>query len=105
VELALVKRFGDFTLDVAWTAGDGVAVLFGPSGAGKSLTLRCLAGLEQADRGRIVVNGEVFFDAERGIDLPPQRRSIGFVFQGYAIFPHLTVAEYVAFGLRDRPRA
>ena len=104
VELSLEKRLAGFTLDVAWTAGDGVAVLFGPSGAGKSLTLRCLAGLERPDRGRIVVNGTVFFDAARGIDLPPQRRHIGYVFQGYALFPHLTVAENVAFGLRDRPR-
>jgi molybdate transport system ATP-binding protein len=94
-----------FTLDVEWTAGDGVAVLFGPSGAGKTLTLQCLAGLTRPDRGRIVVDGRVFFDAAAGIDLRPQDRRVGYVFQGYALFPHLTVLDNVGFGLRDRPRA
>jgi len=105
IEVRLAKRLGRFELDVAWSAGDGVAVLFGPSGAGKTLTLHCLAGLVRPDRGRIVVNGTVFFDAEAGIDLPPQRRRVGYVFQGYALFPHLSVEENVGFGLRDRPRA
>jgi molybdate transport system ATP-binding protein len=105
VELSLVKHLAAFTLDVSWTAGGGVAVLFGPSGAGKSLTLRCLAGLERPDSGRITVNGHIFFDSTAGIDLPPQRRRIGYVFQGYALFPHLSVWDNVAFGLRDRPRA
>jgi molybdate transport system ATP-binding protein len=91
-------------LDVAWTAGDGVAVLFGPSGSGKSLTLRCLAGLDRPDAGRMVVNGRVFFDSALGVDLPPHHRRIGYVFQGYALFPHLSVAQNIAFGLRDRPR-
>ena len=74
-----------------WTAGDGVAVLFGPSGSGKTLTLQCLAGLVRPDAGRIVVDDAVLFDAAAGIDLPPQRRRVGYVFQGYALFPHLTV--------------
>ena len=105
IEVALTKRLGRFDLDVSWRAGDGVAVLFGPSGAGKTLTLHCLAGLVRPDRGRIVVNGTVFFDAEAGIDVPPQRRRVGYVFQGYALFPHLSVEENIGFGLRDRPRA
>jgi molybdate transport system ATP-binding protein len=105
IEVALTKRLGRFDLDVSWRAGDGVAVLFGPSGAGKTLTLHCLAGLVRPDRGRIVVNGTVFFDAETGIDVPPQRRRVGYVFQGYALFPHLSVEENIGFGLRDRPRA
>jgi molybdate transport system ATP-binding protein len=105
LEVALVKRLPGFTLDVAWSAGDGVAVLFGPSGAGKSLTLQCLAGLLRPDAGRVVVDGAVYFDAAAGIDLSAQRRRVGYVFQGYALFPHLTVAENVGFGLRDRPRA
>src|SRR5262249_43837195 len=100
IEVALSKRLDRFDLDVAWRAGDGVAVLFGPSGAGKTLTLHCLAGLVRPDRGRIVVNGTVFFDADAGIDVPPQRRRVGYVFQGYALFPHLTVEENVGFGLR-----
>jgi len=105
VDLALTKRFPGFTLDVAWTAGEGVVVLFGPSGAGKSVTLRCLAGLEQPDAGRIAINGRTFFDAAAGVNLRPQARRLGYVFQGYALFPHLTVGENVAFGLRGRPRA
>jgi molybdate transport system ATP-binding protein len=104
VDLTITKRLGAFVLDVAWTAGDGVAVLFGPSGSGKSLTLRCLAGLDRPDAGRMVVNGRVFFDSALGVDLPPHHRRIGYVFQGYALFPHLSVAQNIAFGLRDRPR-
>ena len=100
----ITKRLPGFTLDVAWTAGDGVAVLFGPSGAGKTLTLQCLAGLIRPDAGRIVVDDRVLFDAGAGVDLPPQQRHVGYVFQGYALFPHLTVGENVGFGLRDRPR-
>jgi molybdate transport system ATP-binding protein len=104
LDVTVAKRLPGFSLDVQWTAGDGVAVLFGPSGAGKSLTLACLAGLVRPDSGRIVVDGRVLFDAAAGIDLPPQARRVGFVFQGYALFPHLSVAENVGFGLRDRPR-
>jgi molybdate transport system ATP-binding protein len=82
-----------------------VAVLFGPSGAGKTLTLQCLAGLIRPDTGRIVVDDRVLFDSATGVDLRPQHRRVGYVFQGYALFPHLTVGQNVAFGLRDRPRA
>jgi molybdate transport system ATP-binding protein len=101
----IMKRLPEFTLEVAWSAGDGVAVLFGPSGAGKTLTLQCLAGLIRPDAGRIVVDDRVLFDSAAGVDLPPQHRRVGYVFQGYALFPHLTVGQNVAFGLRDRPRA
>jgi len=101
----LVKRLPGFALEVAWEASEPVVALFGPSGAGKTLTLDCLAGLLRPDAGRIVVGDRVFFDAGAGIHLPPQRRRVGYVFQGYALFPHLTVAANVGFGLRDRPRA
>jgi molybdate transport system ATP-binding protein len=105
IEVALQKELPGFTLDVAWAAGDEVVTLFGPSGAGKSLTLQCLAGLTRPDAGRVVVNGRVFDDAASEIHLSPQARHLGYVFQGYALFPHLTVAENVAFGLRGRPGA
>jgi len=98
------KQLPGFTLDVSWDAGDGVAVLFGPSGAGKTLTLQCLAGLMEPDAGRVVVDDRVLFDAASGVNLPPQQRRVGYVFQGYALFPHLTVAGNVGFGLRDRSR-
>jgi molybdate transport system ATP-binding protein len=104
LEVALVLKVPGFELDVAWSAGGGVAVLFGPSGAGKTLTLQCLAGLIRPQAGRIVVDGRVFFDSTAGVNVAVQERRIGYVFQGYALFPHLTVADNVGFGLRDRPR-
>jgi molybdate transport system ATP-binding protein len=105
LEVQLRKRLPGFSLDVQWATGTGVAVLFGPSGAGKTLTLQCLAGLVRPDSGRIAVDGRVLFDSAAGIDVPPQQRQVGYVFQGYALFPHLSVLENVAFGLRHRPRA
>jgi molybdate transport system ATP-binding protein len=104
LDVRLVKRLAGFTLDAAWTADGGVAALFGPSGAGKTLTLQCLAGLLRPDAGRIVVDGRVLFDATTGVDVPPQARRVGYVFQGYALFPHLNVADNVGFGLRGRRR-
>jgi ABC-type spermidine/putrescine transport systems, ATPase components len=76
-----------------------------PSGAGKTLTLQCLSGLLDPDMGRIVVGDRVLLDTAAGINVPPQRRGLGYVFQGYALFPHLTVAANIGFGLRGRPRA
>jgi len=105
VSISITKRFHGFTLDVSWEADEPVVALFGPSGAGKTLTLHCLAGLVRPDRGRILLNDRVFFDSASGVDLPPQARRLGYIFQGYALFPHLTVEENVAFGLRGRPRA
>jgi molybdate transport system ATP-binding protein len=105
IEVDIRAHLPGFSLEVAWSAGDGVAVLFGPSGAGKTLTLHCLAGLLRPEAGRIAVDGRTFFDAAQGIHLSPQARRVGYVFQGSALFPHLTVLENVAFGLRDRPRA
>jgi len=104
LSLSIYKELPGFTLDAAWEAGDEVVALFGASGAGKTLTLQCLAGLARPDRGRIVVNDTVFFDAATGTSIPSRRRRLGYVFQGYALFPHLSVAENVAYGLHDRRR-
>ncbi len=103
--VAIQKRLPGFTLDVAWEAEGPVVALFGPSGAGKSLTLHCLAGLVRPDAGRIVVHGRTFDDVARGVHLPPQARRVGYLFQGLALFPHLTVAANVGYGLHRRPRA
>jgi molybdate transport system ATP-binding protein len=105
IALEVVKRFPGFTLDVHWEATEPLVALFGPSGAGKTLTLQCLAGLLRPDRGRIVLDGRVFFDGAAGVNLPPQSRRLGYVFQGYALFPHLTVEDNVGFGLAGLPRA
>ena len=83
----------------------GTLVLFGPSGSGKTTILRCLAGLERPDRGRIVAGDEPWFDAEARIDLPPQRRRVGYLPQGFALFPHLDVRANVAFGMGGTPAA
>ena len=103
LEVTLQARLPDFVLDVAWSAEGRTVVLFGPSGSGKTLTLQCLAGLTTPAAGRVVVDGLVLFDAARGICLPPQERQVGYVFQGYALFPHLTVEANVGFGLRGQP--
>ncbi|WP_024301877.1 ABC transporter ATP-binding protein [Pseudogulbenkiania sp. MAI-1] len=89
-----------FALAMAGTLQRGrLLTLFGPSGSGKSTLLRLLAGLERPAAGRLVVNGEVWFDAARGICLPPQRRRVGMVFQDYALFPRMSVRQNVAFGV------
>ena len=103
LDVAIQRRLDDprhpFALDVAFASDAGRLVLFGPSGAGKSLTLRAIAGLLRPDRGRIAVAGRSLFDAVHGVDVPARERRIGYVFQDYALFPHLTVAQNVAFGL------
>jgi molybdate transport system ATP-binding protein len=101
------KQFrGGAVVDVAFrqpAAGPFVTVLFGPSGCGKTTVLRSLAGLERPERGRIDFAGEAWFDAAAGISLPPQRRNVGYLFQDYALFPHLTVEQNVAYGVKRPP--
>ena len=86
-----------FELDVVLRSDAQRLVLFGPSGAGKSLTLKAIAGLLRPDAGRIAIGDAVLFDAAQGIDLPAAQRRLGYVFQEYALFPHLTVRQNVAF--------
>jgi len=102
--IQLYKRLPSFDLDFTLEVPPGVTALFGPSGAGKSMTLACIAGLARPDAGRIALNGFVFYDSAAGINVPPQRRRIGYVMQDYLLFPHLTVGENVAFGLHHLPR-
>ena len=87
-----------FELGLALDIGRETVALVGPSGAGKSTVLRAIAGLMRPGRGRIELDGEVLFDAEAGIDLPPEQRRVGLVFQEYALFPHMTVAQNVEYG-------
>jgi molybdate transport system ATP-binding protein len=87
-----------FDLELTLAVGDETLALVGPSGAGKSTFLRAVAGLERPHRGRIALDGEVWLDTDRGVDVPPERRSVGLVFQEYALFPHLSVRRNVAVG-------
>jgi molybdate transport system ATP-binding protein len=99
VKKTLLSADGVMTLDVDRTLEAGtLAALFGPSGAGKTTLLRILAGLTKPDAGVIRAGGTVWYDSERGIDLPPQQRSIGMMFQDYALFPNMTVEENIRFG-------
>ena len=92
-----------FRLRTAFESHEDFVVIFGPSGAGKTLTLRAVAGLLTPDEGCIEVGGRVLFDSQSGVDVPARLRRIGYLFQDYALFPHLTVRENVEFGLnRDR---
>jgi molybdate ABC transporter permease protein len=98
--LEIRKRVEGFALEVAWQSSGGTVGVLGASGSGKSMTLRCIAGLERPDAGRIELNGRVLFDAGSGIDVPPAQRRVAIVFQDYALFPHMTVRENIAFGAR-----
>lgn len=87
------------------TDGGHVGILFGLSGSGKTTVLRCVAGLEHLTSGRIVFNGEVWADMDSGKTVPPQRRAVGYVFQEYALFPHLTVEQNIGYGIREGSKA
>ncbi len=105
LEISIDLQVGGFELRAAFTADEGITALFGPSGAGKTLTLRCIAGLMRPRAGRIVVSDRTLFDSKTETDLPTRERRVGYLFQQYALFPHLSVSQNVGFGLHDRPRA
>ena len=92
------KKLGNFFLKVKFEAGDETLALLGTSGCGKSMTLKCIAGIEKPDRGRIVLDGTVLFDSEQKINLPPQARRTGLMFQNYALFPNMTVEQNIYAG-------
>ena len=101
VDIRKTLRAGarEFRLDACFSAVNDRIAVFGPSGSGKSVTIQCIAGLLTPDEGLIQIGDRVVFDSSAGIDLPPQARRVGLVFQDYALFPHLTVEENVSFGL------
>ena len=88
-----------FTLDAALEAPPGITILFGASGSGKSTLLRAIAGLTRPEAGRVAVGGRVLFDANAGVNLPPQQRHVGYVFQHLALFPHLSARRNLMYGL------
>jgi molybdate transport system ATP-binding protein len=103
-EIDLSLQLPEFTIQARIEATGGITVLFGPSGSGKSLTLQCVAGLVRPDEGRIVIGNRVLFDSCVGVNLSAQHRNVGYVPQDFPLFPHLTVAGNVAFGLDGWPR-
>jgi molybdate transport system permease protein len=105
LEVDVNKTYPDFRLSVRLSAARAPLGMLGASGSGKSMTLRSIAGLEKPERGRVVLNHRVLLDTAAGIDVPPAQRRIGIVFQEYALFPHLTVRENIAFGLHGQPSA
>ena len=98
ISVDIEKNLGSFHLRVAFEAENETMALLGASGCGKSMTLRCIAGIVRPDRGRIMLNGRTLFDSEQHIDLPPQQRGVGYLFQQYALFPHMTVEKNVCAG-------
>lgn len=105
-EVSVKKRIGDaFELDAAFELGDGVTVLGGPSGSGKTTLLRLIAGILTPDEGRIIIGPATYFDSADGTDVPVRSRRVGFVFQDYALFPHLTAEQNVAYGIKNAGRA
>ncbi len=99
------KELEDFTLNVSFETEGGILGLLGASGCGKSMTLKCIAGLETPDRGRIVLGERVLFDSEKRINMSPQRRRVGYLFQQYALFPNMTVRQNLFAAVRRLPQA
>ena len=104
LSVKLNKRLGDFSLNMDFHLVErSICALFGPSGSGKSTLINCISGLLTPDDGHIACEGEVWFDSEQGVNLPPERRETGYVFQDGRLFPHLNVRENLLFGRRFRP--
>jgi molybdate transport system ATP-binding protein len=96
------KSLPGITIDVNFSVTEGILVIFGPSGAGKSTILNCISGLQLPDKGSISLNGKVFYSSADGIAIPARSRRIGYVFQDYALFPHMTVKDNVMYGIPSR---
>lgn len=101
LEINIRKQLGSFAVDVSFSlVQPGITALFGPSGAGKSSLINMAAGLIRPDAGRIVVGGEILFDSDQGIHVPPEKRRFGYVFQDGRLFPHLSVRANLTYGMK-----
>lgn len=96
------KKLNNFTLKVKFEAEDEIFALLGASGCGKSMTLKCIAGIEKPDRGKIVLNNRILFDSSKNICIPPQERKVGYMFQDYALFPSMTVEKNIRCGINKK---
>jgi molybdate transport system ATP-binding protein len=104
LQVSIRKKFSGFELNVEFETDGGCMGILGASGCGKSMTLKCVAGIEKPDHGRIVLNGKVLFDSEKGISLPARERRVGYLFQNYALFPTMTVEENLAIVLPGKKK-
>ena len=102
LEVQIYKKLAEFDLDVSFQVNDNILGLMGASGSGKSMTLKCIAGIETPDHGRIVLNNRVLFDSEKKINVLIQKRNVGYMFQSYALFPNMNVYENISVGLKAR---
>lgn len=100
LEVDIYKKLKEFDLNVHFMVEDECVGLMGPSGSGKSMTLKCIAGIETPDSGRIVYNDKIFFDSEKKINLTPQKRNVGYLFQSYALFENMDVYHNIECGLK-----
>lgn len=103
LKVNIKKRLGNFNLDVAFETERGVFAILGASGCGKSMTLKCIAGIETPDEGRIELNGRILYDSAKNINLTPQKRRVGYMFQDYALFPNMTVEQNIKAGMGRHP--
>ncbi|MBC8014873.1 MAG: ATP-binding cassette domain-containing protein [Sporomusaceae bacterium] len=101
LDIAIKKNLPDFVLDIKFSVPNNTLVLFGPSGCGKTTTLRCIAGLSKPDTGHITCNKRILFDDQQSIFVPPRDRNIGYMFQEYALFPHMNVQKNILYGVKN----
>mgnify|MGYP002266845408 CR=1 FL=1 len=102
LSVEIQKQLGGFHLEVQFEAERERLALLGASGCGKSVTLRCIAGVLKPDAGKIILDGQTLYDSAARINLPPQKRQVGYLFQQYALFPNMTVRQNIAVAVRDR---
>ena len=103
MEIRISKKYGDFNLDFSCVTDSKRIGILGASGCGKTMTLKSIAGIEHPDQGRIEIEDKRLFDSEEGISLKTQKRKVGYLFQNYALFPTMTVAQNIACGLGKEP--
>lgn len=102
LEVEIKKRVSDFNLEVSFVTNEKSMGILGASGCGKSMTLKCIAGIEKPDEGRIVLDATVLFDSKKKINVPPQKRNVGYLFQNYALFPTMTVEDNIGVGIKGK---
>ncbi len=102
LELSITRQLADFQLDISLKANNDILVLFGPSGCGKTTTLRCIAGLDKPHQGLIRLHGHTLFCSETNVFIPPRDRNIGYMFQDYALFPHMNVQKNILYGVKKQ---